>query len=296
MTFAEITRNAVERLRANGASTETARIDADVLARHVLGWDAATWLIRQRESATETFADAFSVLIERRLRHEPVAYITGSREFYGRPFAVSSGALIPRPETELVVEQALLALQELGPRIGRAPRVVDVGTGSGCIAVTIALEAPGADVVATDISTDALSIARANAEHLAASHRVQFIETSVLAGILAADIVVSNPPYIADRERQILQADVVDYEPSVALFGGPGGLDIIRRLAREASQILSPGGWLIFEFGNGQEQDIVDALAVAAPSLTVEHVAADLAGIPRVLVARQSFEVRIIAR
>lgn len=224
MTFAEITREAVERLRANGASAEAARIDVDVLARHVLGWDAATWLLRQRESAPAAFSEPFNTSIVRRLRHEPVAYITGSREFYGRPFAVSSGVLIPRPETELVVERALSALRQFNARTGRAPQVVDVGTGSGCIAITIALEAPDADVMATDISADALSIAKANAEHLGAARRVQFIETSVLAGVSAADIVVSNPPYIADRERPGLQADVVDYEPSIALFGGQQGI------------------------------------------------------------------------
>lgn len=296
MTFAEIVREAATRLGAGGASRDAARIDADVLARHVLGWDQATWLVRQRETASAAFRAAFEALIERRLQHEPVAYITGGREFYGRPFVVSSSVLVPRPETELVVERALTALQELDSRIGRAPVVVDVGTGSGCIAVTLALEAPRADVIATDISGDALAVARTNAEQLGASHRVRFVETSLLAGIAAADIVVSNPPYIADSDRQILQADVVDYEPSVALFGGHAGLDIIRRLAEEASRILAPGGWLIFEFGNGQEQDIVDAIAAAAPSLAVVDVANDLAGIPRVLIARQSFDVRIIAR
>jgi release factor glutamine methyltransferase len=291
VTFAECARAAAARLEAGGATADAARIDVDVLARHVLDWDAAHWLVHQRDRAPDTFQSAFETLVQRRLAHEPVAYITGVREFYGRTFAVGPGVLIPRPETELVVEHALIALREIEQRTHRAPAVVDVGTGSGCIAISIALEDPRARVRAIDVSTQALDIARANAARLGASDRVAFREMSLLDGLVGVervDLIVSNPPYVAARDRATLQADVVDFEPALALFGGNDGLDIIGELLRQADATLAAGGWLIVEFGNGQEQDIVTLLRNDAPTLELMRVVKDLAGIPRVLIARKT--------
>jgi release factor glutamine methyltransferase len=242
--------------------------------------------LTDRDTASSPeFAEAFDELIRRRASREPVAYITGVREFYGREFHVTPAVLIPRPETELVVEEALSAL----PSTRRASGglfIVDVGTGSGCLAVTMALERPDARVLATDISAAALEVARANAQALGVADRVEFMRTSLLPPLDApADMIVSNPPYIPERDRPTLQPDVREFEPVQALFGGDDGLDVIRALVQAAAGALRRGGWLVMEIGAGQGP-AVRTLIEQAGALSLGHVQPDLQGIERVVVAK----------
>jgi release factor glutamine methyltransferase len=268
---------------ATGADAPTAWRDAELLARHVLGWDAAEWLTRQREPAPNGFTRMFGALMARRQSHEPIAYITGTREFYGRDFRVTRDVLIPRPETELVVDEALARLP--APTTDRVVRLAEVGTGSGCLAITLALERGDAEVVATDVSAAALAVARRNADRLGAGPRIDFREASLVDGAVSSfDVVVSNPPYVPERDRLTLDADVRDYEPAGALFSGHDGLETIRDLIPAAARALTPGGWLIMELGAGQAHDVVRL--AERRGYTAIRVAPDLAGIPRVLVAR----------
>ncbi len=281
MTYTEVVARAAAKLVARGLASVDAEADAAVLARHILNWDLGHWLGHQRDAAAASFATALDATIDRRATHEPVAYITGEREFYGRPFIVSPAVLIPRPETELVIEEALGTLAERHPDTGT---ICDLGTGSGCLAITLALELPNARVIATDISKLALDVARLNAMALGAGDQVQFREGAFFAGATDTyDLIVSNPPYVSDRDRATLMSDVVDFEPATALFSGDDGLDCIRELLRLAPARLKSAGTLIFEFGFGQA-DGVRALVAASP-LTLVDLKGDLQGIPRVAIA-----------
>jgi release factor glutamine methyltransferase len=262
-----------------GFSGEDAALDAEVLARHVLGWDLAQLLARHREPAPPHFAERFDELIARRARREPVALITGRREFWGLDFLVTPATLVPRPETEFIVEEALRRLSPHG-----ACTVLDVGTGTGCLAVSIAHERPSARVVATDISHEALLVARQNATAHGVAARVGLVQTDLAAGVaVRADLIVSNPPYVPDAAA--LAPDVGRYEPAAALFGGPDGLHTIQRLLSEVRAHLAPGGVLIVEFGYGQEDD-VRGLALAT-DWHVERVLHDFQGIARTIVLRR---------
>lgn len=287
-TLAACVRDAAQALAAGSApASGSARLDAEVLARHILGWSADTWIVRQRESAAREFIDAFSQAIARRRAHEPVAYITGMKEFYGRAFEVTPDVLIPRPETECVVEEGLAAIDAC-PAAAAGARVADVGTGSGCLAITFALERRLAAVSATDISPAALDVAVRNAERLGAGALVAFQCTSLLGNAVGAfDVIAANPPYVPIGDRSALTPDVRDYEPSGALFAGEDGLDVIRALLPAAARALAPGGWLIMEFGAGQSPALRDLVA-GTPNLSLVRVTPDLAGIPRVLVARRA--------
>jgi release factor glutamine methyltransferase len=285
VTLAALLDGAAERLVREGFSPIDARVDAGVLARAVLGWDVATWLTRQREAVPVTAPAMLEAAVARRARREPVAYITGERDFYGRPFRVTPDVLIPRGETEFVVEAALACV---AARQSAAPRIIEIGTGSGCIAVTIACEAPGVHLTATDVSSRAIAIARENATRHAVADRIDFVEGSLFAGRASApgawDLVVSNPPYVARRDRHTLAVDVRDFEPDLALFGGNDGLEVIRALARAASRALAPGGSLVMEIGAGQA-DAVRALIDACAAFGSVRVQPDLQRIPRVVVA-----------
>lgn len=265
------------RLHAAGLSNADAAFDADVLARHVLGWDRARMLAEGREPEPEGFAAGLDALIARRARREPVAQIVGRREFWGLDFEVTRDVLIPRPETELIVEEAL---EWIG---AGARRIIDVGTGTGCLAVAIAHSAPEVSVVATDLSAAALAVARRNAAAHGVNGRVRFVAADLLEGIGArADLIVSNPPYVPDPHAAGLQPEVVRYEPRVALFGGASGLDVIDRLLQQAHGHLTPGGGLIMEIGLGQGPDLEPL--VAERGWTLLRVRDDLQGIPRTLV------------
>jgi release factor glutamine methyltransferase len=268
-----------DRLVRAGLRPEHAATDADVLARHVLGWDRARLLTHGREIPPPSFTPAYDDFIARRAAREPVAMITGVREFWGLEFEVTPDVLVPRPETELIVEEAMKAF-------GDPPRqIVDVGTGSGCLAVALSREFPDAHVVGTDISERALVVARRNAARHHA--RVSFVRTSFLAGVgRELDLIVSNPPYVPEGAAVSLAREVVGHEPHTALFGGPDGLGPIREIIGTAFGHLSAGGRLILEFGYGQEDAI---LSLAAGSgwdvLSVRH---DLQDIPRVIVLGRS--------
>lgn len=271
-----------ERLIRAGLSPTTASIDAEVLARETLGWDRARYLTHRDAAPPEGFAGRYDGWITRRVEREPVAQILGRREFWGRDFLVTRDVLTPRPETELVVEELLARHGTSDP-----PRtVIDVGTGSGILAVTLALEWPAAFVVATDISATALGVAARNAEALGVGERVRLVCASLLDGIGGpVDVIVSNPPYVPDGAEAVLARDVREYEPAVALYGGPDGFDVIRQLLPQAARALAPGGLLVHEFGAGQEERM-RAAAAAVPELTLEAIRDDLQGIPRVAVLR----------
>jgi release factor glutamine methyltransferase len=266
-------------LGAAGVDPGEAALDAEVLARHVLGWDRAALVARWREPAPAAFEQRLAPLIARRAAREPVAYITGHREFWGLDFEVTPDVLIPRPETELIVEEAVRYAHETHP-----PRViVDIGTGSGCIAIALAHEFPSARVIATDLSPAALAVAGRNAERLGVSPRLRLVRSDLLDEVAtAADLIVSNPPYVPDADAPGLQPEV-RYEPAAALFGGKGdGLDLIRRLLVSAATFLSADGRLIIEFGFGQEAALREAARHAG--WRVVRVCRDLQGIARVAV------------
>jgi release factor glutamine methyltransferase len=278
MTLADQVARGLERLVAAGIREDEARRDAELLARHALGWDRAAWLASRRDAASSQFISDYEALVARRVTREPVSLIVGRREFWGLEFDTRPGALIPRPETELIVEEALQEVANVG-----APLVADVGTGSGCLAVALASELPGARIVATDVSAPALKIARGNAEKHGVAARVHLLRANLLDSLAARfDLIVSNPPYVKSGDRAALGREVRDYEPAVALFGGPDGLDAIRALLGRAPACLRPEGRLILEFGYGQEPDVV-ALARSA-GFDVLRVRADLQDIPRVAV------------
>ncbi|HEX4953406.1 MAG TPA: peptide chain release factor N(5)-glutamine methyltransferase [Thermoanaerobaculia bacterium] len=271
----------VARARLAAAPFSPATREARLLAAEVLGWSEVQVIARGHEVMPGEAAARFEVLLERRLRGEPVAYLLGRRELWGRSFRVDRRVLIPRPETEHLIE-AVLALP-LPP----APRLLDVGTGSGILAVTLALELPGARVVATDLSPAALAVAAANARALGARDQVRFLAADGTDGLSLGgfDLLVSNPPYVAPEDRARLSHEVTDFEPALALWAGEGGLAFFRRLIA-AGRALRPGAFLAFEIGDGQ-QDGVLALAAGAPCELVE-VRADYAGKPRVVVLKRT--------
>ena len=288
-----------QRFERAGIEHAEAAIDADVLARHALGgWERGQLIVRRHEPCPAGFAGVFEALVRRREQREPTGYIVGHREFWNLDIEVRSGVLIPRPETEFLVEEALSRLSPEGAGRGGLPepsakprsarvRIADVGTGSGCIAVAIARWLPSADVVGMDASDQALAVARLNAVRHDVSDRVRFLKTDLLAGVAGPfDAVVSNPPYVPASDIASLQPEVRDYEPLQALSGGADGLEVIRRLVPDAAAVLRPGGWLLFEFGFGQA-DGVRAIIAAETRLELVEIREDLARIPRIAVVRK---------
>ena len=280
---------AVQRLRAAGFTAEDARRDAVVIARGLLRWSVADWLVRSRTEAHPGFQAMFDTLVARRTTHEPVAYLAGEKEFYGRTFRVTHNTLIPRPETEGLVEAALTWLFHRARHNREAARVVDIGTGTGCVAITLALEAaapPGLVLTATDISIGALAIARDNAARLGAAV-LDFRHGHLFAGSAPPfDLVVSNPPYVPERDRDALQPDVGLFEPAGALFSGEDGLDLIRELVPAARRVLAPGGALMMEIGAGQPDEVRALLESEGFSRVQQQ--RDLQWIPRVIIGHVS--------
>lgn len=287
-TIHEAARRAADTFEAAGWTPDDARLDAEVIARAILGWDAAEWIVRRHDAVPPVFHALYNTAVRRRLAHEPVAYIVGRREFYGRPFRVTSDVLIPRPETELVIDEALAVLPNAGaPRL-TSIEAADVGTGSGCLAITLALERPDLRVTATDTSAAALAVAAENAAALGAGERVRFVHASLVgrAAPGSYDLIVANPPYVRDADQVVLMPDVADYEPASALFGGADGLAVIRALLPAAEQALKPGGSLVMEMGAGQAPAVTRLLGEAT-RLSLVRISTDLAGIPRVLIAQR---------
>jgi release factor glutamine methyltransferase len=265
-----------------GIRPHEAAIDAEVLARHVLRWDRAAVLARGRDPVPPDFDERYAPLVALRSAREPVAYILGHREFWGLDFEVNTDVLIPRPETEILVEEALTWARVHA----NCRRIIDVGTGSGCIAIALALEVLSAEIVATDSSVAALAVARRNALRHGVHSRITFVQTDLLEDVDApADLIVSNPPYIPDSDAEGLQPEVAMYEPAAALFAGSDGLATLRRLFIDAPDHLADEGCLIVEFGFGQAAE-VQTLATGM-GWQVTRVRDDLQGIPRVALLRR---------
>jgi release factor glutamine methyltransferase len=285
VTVRELVAAARSNLERAGIASPEAALDAELLARHVLGWERATWVMRQHEEASPEFDDAFSDLVARRVRREPIAYIRARQEFFGREFLVTPAVLIPRPETELLIDEALLLLPALG--FSRSLTVIDIGTGSGCLAVTLALEYPKARYVATDSSEAALSVARANARQHGVVDKIEFVRGQYFAGLNGPfNLVITNPPYVAEAERPELAPEVAEYEPASALFGGQDGLRHIGEIIALTSAVIDDDGSLVIEIGYGQ-RDRVAEMAAETADLALVRTRADLQGIPRVAVIRR---------
>jgi release factor glutamine methyltransferase len=362
------------RLVDAGIDANEAAMDASLLARHVLGWDMARLIAHELDPPPDSFLTAFEPLVARRVAREPVSSLIGRREFWGLEFEIGPNVLAPRPETEIIIEQALATLKGRPTReatlkgrptrevtlkgrptreatlkgrptreatlkgrptreatlkgrptreatlkgrptreatlkgrptrevtlkgcptgttsVGRGfslaeqPLFVDVGTGSGCLAICLAREFPDARVIATDVSPAALAIAERNARRLEVGGRIEFVRTSLLDGVSGpAALIVSNPPYIPAADIERLAPEVRDWEPRQALDGGPDGLDLIRALLAAVPSVLAPGGWFIMELGFGQEK-AVETLVRESP-LELARIVNDLQQIPRTLVAK----------
>jgi release factor glutamine methyltransferase len=289
------------RLRAAGVPSST--LAAELLLMHVLGRDRA-WMYAHPEAPLDSAAaEAYLALLARRATGEPTQYLTGKQEFWGLEFQVTPAVLIPRPETEHVIEVALERLGEqrgikINMRTGEPNptlRIADVGTGSGCIAVALARELPHAEIVATDISSDALEIARRNAARHGVADRIHFLHTDLLQALLDEppsgagesglfDLIVSNPPYVARNDAAGLQREVRGHEPAAALFGGPTGSELYESLIEQAAQLLAARGVLVLELGYNCA-DAVRSIVSRQPVWANVSVTNDLAGIPRVLAA-----------
>ena len=288
------------------ATAQLAPVDARALLRHVLGVDDAYLIVHTRQALSDSQSELFDALVARRSAGEPVAYIVGTREFFSLEFKVTPAVLMPRPETEALVE---FALERIAP--DRVQRVLDLGTGSGCVAISIAKHRPRAQVVAVDSSTAALAVARENALRLLGGHsktpspsmrgracldrrggnwdggeaggnsNVSFVLSDWFSALVDRefDLIVANPPYVADRDPHLAQGDL-RFEPRAALAGGADGLDCLRMIIASAPQYLSGGGWLAFEHGYDQAARCRELLAAAGFGEVFSR--ADLAGIERV--------------
>jgi len=265
------------RIRLSSTS-QYPRRDAELILAHVLGCDPTALLTHPERPLSAKEADGFESLLERRLANEPLQYLTGEQEFYGLLFEVSPDVLIPRPETEHLVEAVL-------ERFDREanPLIVDVGTGSGAIAVAIAHALPRSQVTAVDFSPEALEVARRNADRHRVTDRMCFLQSDLLTAAERTqfDVVVSNPPYVADGE--VLEPQVAHYEPHSALYAGPTGLEVYERLIPQASAVLKPQGWLMMEIGYGQQA----ALQALLAGWSEVSFVPDLQGIPRVVQAQK---------
>ena len=281
MTLGELVAQARETLLTGGVPADEAAGDAEFLARHALGFDLTEYALARNQLPAPEFPRRFAALIARRVQREPVSQIVGYREFWGLDFEVTRDVLTPRPETELIIQAALDAFPRDAPIV-----IMDVGTGSGCLAVALATEFPAAMLIASDISLPALAVAGRNATLHGVQHRIAFLHSGDLGPENDVDLIVSNPPYIALRDGQTLPVEVRDYEPHVALFGGADGLAVFRVLLRAARQAiaLADDGRLILEVGYGQAGDVTDLARTA--HWERERLYRDLQGIDRVLTFR----------
>jgi release factor glutamine methyltransferase len=262
------------------------RLNAELLLMFVLARERAYLFAHPERELSSEEQYRYDQVIRERARGCPTQYITGHQEFWGLDLLVSPAVLIPRPETEHVVETVLELVKQFDPEPQRKLRLVDVGTGTGCIALALASELPQADVHASDISEEALEMARINAARLRLDQRVHFRKSDLLAAFPrdTFDFVVSNPPYVGDSEADKVQKQVRDFEPRIAVFSGKEGLDIYRRLIPQAREVLKPGGWFVVEIGFSAEASVKELL----DGWIDIQVTADLQGIPRVIAARKA--------
>jgi release factor glutamine methyltransferase len=237
---------------------ESPRLTAEVLLAHELGMDRVGLYLQFEKPLTEKELSGYRDLVRRRVRGEPLQYVTGVQEFWSMAFEVGPGVLIPRPETELLVEQGLACAKEDRTDEGYLHRLLDLGTGSGIIAVSLAKELPEWDVWATDISTEALHMAQINAEKHGVHGRIRFRQGDLFDAVRGEGrtfaIIVSNPPYVEEEEYGVLPPEVREHEPRTALAGGPGGMTYVARILREAPDFLIPNGWLLVEMAPGQTE------------------------------------------
>jgi release factor glutamine methyltransferase len=278
MNISELLAVATQQISAaRNLEQREARLEARVLLSHALGVDHA-WLIgHDRDIPTSAQQDRIAVLLHRRVEGEPVAYILGEREFYGRRFKVTPDVLIPRPETELLVDAALERLPQ-----DRPARILDLGTGSGCIAISLALERPDCQVTAVDVSPAALAVAAKNAIELRAQIHFKLSNWFSALPALQYDLIVSNPPYIEQDDAHLRQGDL-PWEPAHALASGNDGLDAVRLIAADSPRFLLPGGALLLEHGWQQSEAVQSLLRQAGYRYTPPRL--DLSGVRRIVIA-----------
>lgn len=257
---------------------DSPRLDAEVLLAHILNVPRIALYTRFDEVASDETRARYRQLVKQRVEGTPVAYLVGFKEFYNLRFAVTPAVLIPRPETELVVMEAIRLAKTIS-----TPRVVDVGTGSGVMAITMARFVPAADVTAIDLSPDALAVAQQNAQTLGVASRIRFLQGDLLTPVAGEkfDLVMSNPPYIPSEVMSTLSESVKKYEPHLALDGGSGGLQVIEKLADQACNHLKPGGHLVLEIGFDQGKTVpalLQKLGYQAVNVQIDH-----AGHPRIV-------------
>ena len=286
VTLAEAIRNASNLLSAAGIAN--ARLDAEVLLAHSIGKDRV-WLITHRDDVLDdNHQRAFDDTIKRRTRREPLQHIIGNQEFWGLEFKVTSDVLIPRPETELIIEAALAIVQDRN----RLLRIIDLCTGSGCIAVSLAKELTAARVIATDASEKALAVARENSRRHGVSERIRFLPGDLFGPLEELDIrgqidiIVSNPPYVQAGDLSTLQPEVRDYEPAMALIAGPDGTEMAKRIIQIAPEYLTKNGALIMEMGQGQAEALT-RIVESTGAYGKPDILTDLAGIERVIVVHK---------
>lgn len=281
-----------------GAGSEEAALEAEILLAHALGSDRTHLYQRLPDDLPPDAAAAFDALLRRRLAHEPVPYILSRKEFFGLEFEVAPAAIIPRPETETLVEMVLAFCGSRGP--GDRPRIVDVGVGCGAIAVALAVSLPGAEIIAVDVSADALALARRNAGRHGVAERISFREGDLLAPLAAhpepkpggsrgssrrMDVIAANLPYVRSADFEASPPEIREHEPRLGLDGGPDGLGLIGRLLRQAPPHLKPGGALFAEIGEEQGEAALALARACFPQARIE-VKQDLSGLDRVLVVR----------
>ncbi len=288
MQLREALNSAVERLTA--AHVPSPRMNAELLLMFVVGCDRAYLFAHPERELTADEQARYDAALAERSRGVPAQYITGHQEFWGLDLIVSPAVLIPRPETEHVIETVVELVRSMSRDGSETPgslRIVDVGTGSGCIALALAKEMPRAEIHAVDVSPDALEIARANAARHQLDPRITFHEGDLLSDFLARgerfDFVVSNPPYVGHSEEEQVQLEVRKFEPRTAVFAGASGLEVIERLIPQARAALNPGGWLVMEIGYRQEA----ALRTLLADWNSVRFTPDLQGIARVVAAQR---------
>ena len=273
------------------AGVDSAPLEARLLLAHALGIAGDQLLLAPDMEVPWEAESGFREALRRRLTREPLFYILGEREFYGLVLHVDSRALIPRPETELLVEEALAVIRagRQEHRDGTGLQIADIGTGSGCVVVALAMQLPGARFIATDLAGEALEVAAINAGRHGVADRITFAQGDLLAPLSERmHIIVANPPYVPKENLATIQAEIRDHEPRVAVDGGNGGMTIAERLIAQAPPALRPGGWLFMEVGYGQASVMVDAAKAAfGPDATID-MALDLAGVSRVVRVNQA--------
>jgi release factor glutamine methyltransferase len=286
MTVLEVIQRSTEFLARKGL--DSARLQAELLLAHVLKLPRMQLYLNFERVLTPADLDHYRELIKRRGQREPLQHIVGSTSFCGLELAVSRQVLVPRPETELLAERAWTFLNQLPASGVQSPCALDFGTGSGCLAIALAVKCPLARIDAIDLSNDALAVARENAARHGAADRIRFLQGDGFAAVPPGsefDLLVSNPPYIPTSEIATLEPEVRDYDPPQALDGGPDGLDFYRRLATEAAPRLKPAGKLMLEFGDGQSGRIEEILK--NQKWVVDEVVNDYTQRPRILIARR---------